>query len=78
VARASPLACTVGPASAFAVNAALMASQWKHRVGTLSLHPNINAEHEAGQAAITVFEVFGMTEWESNPVNLLWWRMVYH
>ena len=41
------------------------------------LAPAINAEHEAGQATSTVSEVFGINDRESNPANLLWWRVLY-
>jgi len=40
----------------------------QNRVRTVSLHPPINAEHEAGQATSTIFQFFGV--WpgrESNP-----------
>ena len=37
--------------AAFAVNAALVASQRQHRAWTVSMQPPINAENEAGQAA---------------------------
>jgi len=36
-----------------------MASQWQH--------PAINTEHEAGQTASTVFQVFGMTRQGIGP-----------
>ena len=44
-------------ASTSVLNAALVTSQWQHRF----LEPTHNAEHEAGQAASTVFQVFGVT-----------------
>ena len=58
--RPSPLACAVGHATDFAVNAALVARQWQHRASTVSLYPPIKAEHEAGQAASTIFQVFSI------------------
>jgi len=44
------LACAVVHAAAFAVNGALLASQWQwqHRSQTVHLHLTIDAEHEAG------------------------------
>jgi len=36
-------------------------SKWQHHVRSFPLYPSINAELEAGQAAITVFQVLGMT-----------------
>jgi len=36
-------------------------SKWQHHVRSIPLYPSINAELEAGQAAITVFQVLGMT-----------------
>jgi len=45
---------------AFVVNAALVASQWKHSVLTFTLQP-INSENEAGQAAKSVIQVFSVT-----------------
>ena len=59
--RPPPLACAVRLMAAFAVNVALAASQWQHRVRTISSHPTIYAEHEAGLTASTVFQVFGMS-----------------
>jgi len=47
--RPSPLPCAVGHAATFVVNAALVASQWQFRAWTVTLHPPINAEYEAGQ-----------------------------
>jgi len=35
--------CAVGHAAVFAVNAALVASQWQQRAWSLPLHPLINA-----------------------------------
>jgi len=54
------LTCAVVHAGAFAVNAALVASQWQYRARTASLHSSINTEHEA------VF--FGMSL-EPNPTT---------
>jgi len=56
----SPLTCAVVHAATFAVNAALVASQWQHRAWTVALLQSINAEHEAGHAAHAVFQVFVM------------------
>jgi len=65
----SPLACTVGHTAIFAVNAALVASQWQLEL--------TNAEHEAGQAASIVFQVFGiLCDRESNQSYQLWWRVL--
>jgi len=47
-------------AATFAVNAELVARQWQHCAWTVPLRPPMDAEHEAGQAASTVFQVFGM------------------
>ena len=60
-------ACSVGRPVTFTVNAAQVASQWHHRASTVSLHPPINAEHEAGQAASTIFQVFCMTRQGIEP-----------
>ena len=65
--RPSPLASIVGNAAAFAVNAALVARQWQHRAWTVSLHPPINVEHEAGQAASIDFQVFDVTRLGIEP-----------
>jgi len=46
----------VGHAATFAVNAALVASQWQYRARTVPSHQSINAEHEVGQAASTIFQ----------------------
>jgi len=54
------LLCSAGHAAAFAVNAAFMSNQWQHRASTVPSHPSINAEHEAGQVAGAIFQVFGM------------------
>jgi len=62
-----PLACAVGRAAAFAVNAALGASQWQHRVRTVFLHPPINTYQDAGQAANSVFQVYGVTQPGTEP-----------
>ena len=43
------------PRSCFCSNAVLVVSQWQDRAWTVPLHPPINAENEAGQAASTVF-----------------------
>jgi len=44
-----------------ALNVALVASQWQHRAWTVPLHSPINVEHEAGHAASTLYQDFGMT-----------------
>jgi len=44
----------------FAVNVALVMSQWQHREQTVPLHPATNAKHEAEQAASTISQVFGI------------------
>jgi len=59
--RPFPLACAVGHAAIFAVNAALVTSWWQHRAWSVPLQPPINAEHEVEQGASTVFQVFGTT-----------------
>jgi len=41
-----------------------LGSKWQHRALTVSLNPSTNAQNEAGTAAITAFEVFGMTQQE--------------
>jgi len=38
--------------------AATMGNRWQHCAWTVPLQPPINAEHEAGQAASIVFEVW--------------------
>jgi len=48
-------ACNVGHAAAFAVNAAVVRSQWQPRVWTFPLHPPINADYDAGQAQVPFF-----------------------
>jgi len=60
---AAPISACLCPghAAAFAVNAALMASQWQHRAWF------INAKYDAGQAPITVFKVFGVTRLCRDP-----------
>jgi len=71
--RPPPLACAVGHTAAYAVNAALVESQWQHRTWTASLHPTIK------QAACTTFEVYRMTR--PNSLHQLWWRVfnqLYH
>jgi len=50
-----PLVCTVGYVATFAVNDALITNQYQHCVRSFHLHPSINGEHEAGQAASTNF-----------------------
>jgi len=40
--RPSPYACAVGHAAGFAVNAALVSSQWRHLVWTVTLHTHIS------------------------------------
>ena len=63
--RRSPLACAVGHVAVFAVNAALVASQWQHRAGTVDLRRAsplaCNRPPGWGQVARSMFEVFGMT-----------------
>ena len=56
--------------AAFAVNVALVARQWQHRAWTVPLHPSINTEQEAGQAASNAFEVFGMTQQVIEPASV--------
>jgi len=46
--RPIQFACTVGRAIVFAVNVALMSSQWQYRARIFSLHSPINAENESG------------------------------
>ena len=49
--------CATDHAAPFAVNAALVESQWQQRARSFHLQTSINAEHEAGQAAnVYVFE----------------------
>jgi len=55
------LSCAVGHVVAFAVNAALVANQWQHRAWTFPCTQPFSAEHEAAQAASTVFQVFDRT-----------------
>jgi len=61
--RQFPLACAVVHPASFAVNGALVASRWqhRHRAWTVTLHPPINAEHEARQAASAIVQVFSVT-----------------
>jgi len=80
--RPFSLACAVGHAAVFAVNATLVASQWQHSAWTVRLHPSINVENEAGQAASNIFQIFDIkvtnevvqTDRESDTVYQLWWR----
>ena len=62
----SPLACAVGCAAAFAVNAALVASQWRHRAWTfLRTHPSTTRPRPFSSL------------WpgrESNLIHQFWWR----
>jgi len=51
----------LGPRGCFAVNAALVASQWQYCAWTVTSLLPFNAEHEAGQASSIVFQGFGMT-----------------
>jgi len=69
----SPLACEMGYAAAFTVNLALVLSQWQHNAETVSVHPLINAKHNAGQAANTIFQVISMTQQEIKPNLPVWW-----
>jgi len=46
----------------------MVTNQWQHRMRTVSLHPLINTEHEAGQAASTVFQVFSIARQGIVPV----------
>jgi len=75
-------ACVWGHAAAFAVNAALVASQW-HRTWTSSLHSPISANHEAGQAASPAFPSLRYDPTGDRPSLLykLYWRVLnqlYH
>jgi len=49
----------------------LMTRQWQHRASSVPLHPPINAEHEAGQEACAVFQIFGMTRPGTRPATSL-------
>jgi len=51
----------VGHATAFTVNAALVVMRWQHYTCTVLLHPLTNADHEAEQAASTIFQAFEST-----------------
>jgi len=57
----------VGHAATFAVNAALVTSQWQHRALTLSLQSPISAEQKAGQGASAVVHHFGITRQGIEP-----------
>jgi len=73
-----PLTCAVGHAAAFAVNAALVASQWQRRTWNAPVHPPINAEHETTS---NVYQVFGMIRPVHNPAYHFRWRVLnqlYH
>jgi len=73
------LACAWGHAATFVVNVALMASQWQHRASAVSLHPPINAEHEAGQIRPQLPWFFMTSIWpnrKSHQVYQLWWRVL--
>jgi len=48
------------PCGCFRSEAALVVSQWQHRVWAVQLHPPIKGDHKAGQAASIVFQVFGV------------------
>ena len=67
--RPPPLACAVDHAAIFAVNVASTTSQWPHRAWTVAFNPRINVKHDAGQAAVIAFQVFGATRPESNPAT---------
>jgi len=54
-------ACAVRQPTAFAVSAALVPGQWQHRALTVYLHLAIT-EHEVGQAANIVYQVFSVTQ----------------
>ena len=54
----------------FAVNVALVASQCQHLAWTVPLHPPINAE--AGQAASTLSQVYGVTRPGTEHSLLAW------
>jgi len=73
--RLSPLGCAVDHAAAFAVNALLVASQWRHRTWTVSSHPPINSEHEDKQAAARIlrFKFSVQPDQELNSPSRLWW-----
>jgi len=51
----------------FALNAALVTSQWQPFSRTVSMHPVINAEHEVTQDSRTVFEVLDTTRPGNEP-----------
>ena len=58
-----------GHMAAFAVDPALVASQWQHRIWTVHLHPYISTKHEVAQDTSTIFLVFSMT-WPSVEPSL--------
>jgi len=70
-----PLVCVMDCVAACTVNSALMVSQCC--VSTVFLHPFITAEHEAGQAASTVFQSlwYDSTGNLTQPYQL--WRVLY-
>ena len=79
--RLSPLACAVGHAAVFAVNAPLVASQRQHRAWSFRLHPPISDQHEARQAASPKY-LRDEPDWEWNPAYQQFWccvlKQLYH
>ena len=63
-----PLACSRLLAATFAVNAALVASQWQRRASTVSLHQSLNADHKPGHFAV-------WPDRESNPARQFRWHV---
>ena len=61
----------LGLPATLVVNVALMASHWHQRAWTVSFRASINAEHETGEAASTVFQVFGMIRCRLNQLYQL-------
>jgi len=53
----------------FEVNVITVANQWRHSEWSFPLHPSINANHDAGQAASSVLQVFGVTRPGIEPIN---------
>jgi len=54
-------------------------NQWLHNVWSFLLHPSVNTEHKAEQAAQTIFQVFCSTRlgFEPNPAYQFLWHMLY-
>jgi len=66
----SPLACAVGPAAIFAVNAARAASQRQHRTWTVCLQPHITPSTRLDRPQVSFFKSAIWPNRESNATSL--------